>query len=94
MRSAGPCSANVHRNPRPDAARRYGHAFSAGIVGALFAVTGPVAILLSVALDAGLDRAVVDSWILVAYVLGGGLSIVFSLRQRQPLALAWTICRS
>lgn len=68
-----------------------GHALSNGVVAALFAVTGPLAILLNVAIDAGLSAALIDSWILISYVVGGGLSVLFSVVYRQPLALAWTI---
>jgi benzoate membrane transport protein len=68
-----------------------GHAVSNGVVATLFAVTGPLAILLNVAIDADLSAALIDSWILISYVVGGVLSVLFSVVYRQPLALAWTI---
>jgi benzoate membrane transport protein len=67
------------------------HALVNGTVAWLFAVTGPIAVLLSVAISTGLDGATVNSLILASHVVGGGLSIWFSVRHRQPLGLAWTI---
>ena len=71
--------------------RSRSHAYTNGTVSALFAVTGPLAILLNVAIDAGLSEAVLNSWILASYGIGGVLTVVFSVAYRQPLALAWTI---
>jgi benzoate membrane transport protein len=67
------------------------HVLVNGTVAWLFAVTGPIAVLLSVAVSTGLDRATVNSLILASHVVGGALSIWFSTRDRQPLGLAWTI---
>jgi benzoate membrane transport protein len=67
------------------------HALVNGTVAWLFAVTGPIAVLLSVAVTTGLDRSTVDSLILASHLVGGALSIWFSARERQPLGLAWTI---
>jgi benzoate membrane transport protein len=67
------------------------HALVNGTVAWLFAVTGPIAVLLSVAISTGLDRTTVNSLILASHVVGGALSIWFSVRYRQPLGLAWTI---
>lgn len=69
-----------------------GHAYTNGLVAAPFAVTGPLAVLLNVAIDARLSRAL-NSWILASCVIGGLLPVLLSLRYRQPLALAWTIPR-
>ncbi len=62
-----------------------------GFVGFLFAVTGPLAIILAVGTKGGLDEDAIMSWIFGGYGIGGVLSILFSIRYRQPLALAWTI---
>ena len=62
-----------------------------GVVAWLFAVTGPIAILLSVALAAGLDRQLINSWIFASLVVSGVLSVWFSASRRQPIGLAWTI---
>jgi benzoate membrane transport protein len=74
-----------------DGQRWLSHALVNGTVAWLFAVTGPIAVLLSVAVSTGLDRSTVDSLILASHVVGGALSIWFSVRVRQPLGLAWTI---
>ena len=62
-----------------------------GIVAFLFATTGPLAILLTVATTGRLSEADISSWIFVAYGGGGVLSILFSICYRQPIAIAWTI---
>jgi benzoate membrane transport protein len=67
------------------------HAILNGTVAWLFAVTGPIAILLSVAVSAGLEEPLVSSWIFASHVVGGLLSIGFSVAYRQPVGLAWTI---
>jgi benzoate membrane transport protein len=81
---AAPSNASTDDHPA-------GHAYTNGLVATLFAVTGPLAVLLNVAIDAGLSAALLNSWILASYVIGGSLSVLFSIRHRQPLALAWTI---
>jgi benzoate membrane transport protein len=62
-----------------------------GLVGFLFAVSGPLAILLAVATKGGLSETDINSWIFAGYGIGGGLSIIFSLIYRQPIGMAWTI---
>jgi benzoate membrane transport protein len=62
-----------------------------GLVGFLFAVSGPLAILLTVATKGGLSETDINSWIFAGYGIGGGLSILFSLVYRQPIGMAWTI---
>ena len=62
-----------------------------GVVGFLFAVSGPLAILLAVATKGGLSEGDINSWIFAGYGIGGALSILFSLIYRQPIGMAWTI---
>ena len=57
----------------------------------LFAVTGPLVILLAVASKAGLSREDTASWIFGGYALGGVFSILMSYLYRQPIGIAWTI---
>lgn len=57
----------------------------------LFAATGPLAIILTVATRGGLSTNDINSWIFAAFGLGGALSIGASLAFRQPLGMAWTI---
>lgn len=62
-----------------------------GVVGAIFSMTGPVAVILSAAGAAGLSAAEVSSWIFGAFFLNGVLTVVASWVHRQPLAFFWTI---
>jgi benzoate membrane transport protein len=62
-----------------------------GLIAFLFAVSGPLAILLAVATKGGLSETDINSWIFAGYGIGGGLSILFSLIYRQPIGMAWTI---
>jgi len=62
-----------------------------GLVAAIFAVTGPVAIILSVASAAELENDIINTWIFAAFGIGGLLTVILSLIYRQPLAMAWTM---
>lgn len=62
-----------------------------GLLTFLLASTGPLAILLGVATQAGLERAEITSWIFAAFVGSGALSILFCTLYRQPVAMAWSI---
>lgn len=64
---------------------------TAGAVAALFATTGPLALLLTVARVGGLSTEEVVGWIFAGYAFGGVLSILFSAVYRQPIGLAWSI---
>jgi benzoate membrane transport protein len=64
---------------------------TAGAVGMLFATTGPLALLLTVARAGGLSNDEVIGWIFAGYAFGGVLSILFSAVYRQPIGLAWSI---
>ena len=67
------------------------HHLTNGLVAFLFATTGPLVILLAVAKGGGMGEAEISSWIFGGYAGGGVLTILFSLRYRQPIALSWTI---
>lgn len=62
-----------------------------GLIGFIFAATGPVAVILSVGLAGGLSEAQLASWIFGAFFLNGLLSIGFCLAYRLPLVFFWTI---
>lgn len=62
-----------------------------GVVGAIFAMTGPVAVILTAAASAGLGPDLVSSWIFGVFVLNGVLTVVASWAHQQPLAFFWTI---
>jgi benzoate membrane transport protein len=64
---------------------------AAAIVAFLFAVSGPVAIILSVGARGGLSESDIASWIFAAFCLNSLISIAFTLAYRQPLVFLWSI---
>jgi benzoate membrane transport protein len=67
------------------------HHLANGLTAFLFAATGPLAILITVATRGGLSEAAISSWLFAAYGLAGVLTLGASLACCQPLGLAWTI---
>lgn len=67
------------------------HSLANGLVAFLFAATGPLAIVLTVATGGGLDAATISTWLFGMFGVGGLLSLVYSTAYRMPLAHAWTI---
>jgi benzoate membrane transport protein len=62
-----------------------------GLIGWLFSVTAPVAIILAVGSSGGLSEAEIASWIFGVFFINGLITILFSWLYRQPLAFFWTI---
>lgn len=62
-----------------------------GLIGFVFAASGPLAIILSVGSAAELPTELIASWVFGCFALNGVLSIVMSWRYRMPLAFFWTI---
>src|ERR1700744_1271995 len=62
-----------------------------GFIGWLFAVTAPVAIILTIGSNGGLSEAEIASWIFGVFFINGLITILFCWRYRQPLAFFWTI---
>lgn len=62
-----------------------------GLIGFIFAATGPVAIVLSTGTRAGLGQAELASWIFGSFFLNGLLTLFLSWRWRTPLVFFWTI---
>ncbi len=62
-----------------------------GLVGFIFAASGPVAIILAVGTRGGLSASDLASWIFGAFFVNGLISIAFCWRYRQPLVFFWTI---
>ena len=62
-----------------------------GFIGWLFAVTAPVAIILSVGSRGGLSEAEISSWVFGVFFVNGLISILFCWLYRQPLVFFWTI---
>jgi len=70
----------------------FGASYAAsGLVGFVFAATGPVAIILAVGAQGGLSEADLASWIFGAFFVNGLISIAFCLGYRQPLVFFWSI---
>jgi benzoate membrane transport protein len=61
------------------------------IVAFLFAITAPVAIVLTIGQEGKLAEADVASWLFGAFFINGLISLVFCLLYRQPLVFLWTI---
>lgn len=62
-----------------------------GIVAAVFAMTGPVAVVLAIGANAGLGHQALVSWIFGVFVLNGFLTVWASWLYRQPLSFFWTL---
>ncbi len=72
--------------------RDFGVTYAAnGFVGWLFAVTAPVAIILSVGSRGGLSEAEIASWVFGVFFFNGLISILFCWLYREPLVFFWTI---
>ena len=69
----------------------FGSSYAAsGLVGFIFAATGPVAIILAVGAQGGLAESDLSSWIFGAFFVNGLISIAFCLWYRQQLVFFWT----
>ena len=64
---------------------------SNGFIGWLFAVTGPVAIILAVGSNGGLSEPEIASWIFGVFFFNGLITLLLSGLYRQPLVFFWTI---
>ena len=62
-----------------------------GLIGFIFAATGPVAIVLAVGAQGGLTESDLASWIFGSFFLSGLVTLSFCLLYRQPLVFFWTI---
>jgi len=65
--------------------------FVNGLVAFVFAVSGPVAVILAVGTRGGLSESDLASWIFGAFFLNGLISLAFCWLYRQPLVILWTI---
>ncbi len=61
------------------------------VVAILFAITAPVAIVLTIGQQGKLSEADIASWMFGAFFVNGAISLVFCLLYRQPLLFLWTI---
>src|SRR5690242_2549220 len=61
------------------------------VVAILFAITAPVAIVLTIGQQGRLSEADIASWLFGAFFVNGTISLVLCLLYRQPLLFLWTI---
>ena len=79
-------------NPAPRAWADFGTTpLANGLIGFIFAATGPVAVILSVGTRGGLSPAELASWVFAVFFVNGLLSLAMSWHYRTPLAFGWTI---
>ena len=62
-----------------------------GLVGCIFAVSGPTAIMLAVGNQAGLAHGELASWLFGAFFINGLISLIMCCIYRQPLVFLWSI---
>ena len=66
------------------------HVLSA-LVAFVFAVTGPIAVMLTVGVSGNMPAHEIASWMFGAFTINGLISVGFCLRYRQPLVFLWSI---
>ncbi|GAA4545554.1 benzoate/H(+) symporter BenE family transporter [Pseudonocardia xishanensis] len=87
----------LERPPRPvpgpgRVLRDFGpHYIANGLIGVVFAATGPVAVILASGVQGGLSPRELASWLFGAFFLNGLLTVAACWVYRQPLAFFWTI---
>ena len=70
----------------------FGSTYAAnGLIGFIFAATGPVAVILSVGTRGGLSPQELASWVFGVFFINGLISMLMSWRYSTPLAFGWTI---
>ena len=62
-----------------------------GLIGFIFAASGPVAIILAVGARGGLSESDLSSWIFGSFFINGLITLLFCTLYRQPLVFFWTI---
>ncbi|MDS1112445.1 benzoate/H(+) symporter BenE family transporter [Gordonia westfalica] len=65
--------------------------FANGLIGLIFAASGPVAVILAAGAAGDLTTVQLTSWIFGVFVLNGLLTVIASWVYRMPLGFAWTI---
>lgn len=84
----------------PDPAARATRRFAAdigglyianGVIGFVFAASGPLAIILAAGTAGGLSQAELASWVFGAFGINGLLTLAMSWWYRMPLSFFWTI---
>ena len=57
----------------------------------LFAISGPVAIMLSITSANNIDTRDVSIWLFGCFAVNGFFSIILTFKNKQPLVLMWSI---
>ncbi len=65
--------------------------FVDGFVAFLFAITGPVAIILSITSSNNINLEYVSVWLFGCFAINGALSVIITLIYKQPLIFMWSI---
>ena len=68
-----------------------GHYAVNALVAAVFATTGPVAIILAIGSQGSLSESDISSWMFGGFFLNGLISLAFCWLYRQPLVFLWSI---
>ena len=67
------------------------HTVSAGLLAAIFGMTGPCMIVINSAMAAHYTTEFTISWLMAVYLGGGLIGLALALRYKAPLAGAWSI---
>lgn len=62
-----------------------------GLIGFIFAATGPIAVVLAAASRGNLKPDEIASWIFACFFVNGLITLVMTWTYRQPLSFFWTI---
>ena len=62
-----------------------------GVIGLIFAASGPIAVTLAVGTAGGLTEGQLASWVSGIFLSAGAATLLMSLVYRQPLGFAWSI---
>lgn len=65
--------------------------FANGLIGFIFAATGPVAVVLTAATKGALAPDQIASWLFGCFFVNGLVTLVMTFAFRQPLSFFWTI---
>ena len=65
--------------------------FVDGFIAFLFAISGPIAIMLSITNNNNIDIENVSVWLFGCFALNGFLSIIVTIIFKQPLIFMWSI---
>lgn len=67
------------------------HTISAGLLAAIFGMTGPCLVVINSAMNAGYSTEFTISWLMSIYLGGGLLGFVLALKYKVPVAGAYSI---